>query len=62
MSVDISVGLGCVFSTSWIVCQLQVGVTLGRRWDVIVTRSDFKSETSFGFLSPDYRGQSTCFL
>ena len=28
--------------------------TVGRHWDVTITRSDFKSETSFGFLSPNY--------
>ena len=28
--------------------------TLGRRWDDVVTRSNFKSETIFGFLSPSY--------
>ena len=29
----------------WIACQLQVGTLLGRHWDAVVTRFDFKSET-----------------
>ena len=42
---------------SWIACQLQVGRTL----TCLLSRSDFKSETSFGFLSANYTGQSTWF-
>ena len=41
---------------------LPVSYKLGPRRSVVVTRSDFKSETIFGFLSPDYTGQSTYFL
>ena len=40
---------------SWIARQLQVGCALA----FLLARSDFKPETSFGFLSPDYTGQST---
>ena len=43
---------------SWIAVQLAFGPC----WDVVITRSDLKSVTSFGILSPDYTGQSTCFL
>ena len=32
---------------------------LGPRWDDVITWSDFKSETIFGFLSPNYTGQHT---
>ena len=42
-------------SYSRIARQLQVGRTLA----FLLARSDFKSETSFGFLSPDYTGQPT---
>ena len=45
-------------SYSWIACQLQVGHTLA----FLLLRSDFKSETSFGFLSPDYTGRVTLFF
>ena len=40
---------------SWIACQLQVGRMLA----FLLAKSDFKSETSFGFLSQDYMGQPT---
>ena len=40
---------------SWIERQLQVGRTLA----FLLARSDFKPETSFGFLSPNYTGQPT---
>ena len=43
---------------SWIARQLQVGRTLA----FLLARSNFKSETSFGFLSPDYTGQPTWFV
>ena len=36
---------------------LPISSTSGRRWDVVITRSDFKSETIFEFLSSNYRGQ-----
>ena len=39
----------------WIERQLQVG----RKLAFFLERSDFKSETSFGFLSPNYTGQPT---
>ena len=42
---------------SWIANQLGIGASFG----VVISRLDFKSETSFGFLSSDYTGQSTCF-
>ena len=35
--------------------QLQIGRTLA----FLLARSDFKSETSFGFLSPTYTGHVT---
>ena len=38
---------------------LPIRWTLGRRWDNVITRADFKSETIFGFLSPNYTGQHT---
>ena len=40
---------------SWIERRLQVGRTLA----FLLAMSDFKSETSFGFLSPNYTGQPT---
>ena len=43
------------FIYSWIARQLQVG----RTFAFLLARSDFKPETSFGFLIPDYTGQST---
>ena len=36
---------------------LPIRWTLGRRWDDVITGSDFKSETIFGFLSQNYTGQ-----
>ena len=45
---------------SWLhTAGLAIRWTLGRRWDNVITRSDFKSETIFGFLSPSYEGQDT---
>ena len=38
---------------------LPVSYKSGPPWGVAVTRSEFKSETIFGFLSPDYSGQRT---
>ena len=38
---------------------LPVSYKFGPRWGVVVTRSDFKLETIFGFLSPDYAEQRT---
>ena len=38
---------------------LSVSYNLGPRWDDVITWSDFKSETIFGFLSPNYTGQCT---
>ena len=40
---------------------LTISYALGPRWDnaVTVTRSDFKTESSFEFLSPDYTGKGT---
>ena len=38
---------------------LPISYNLGRRWDVIITRSDFKSEAIFGFFSPKYTGHVT---
>ena len=40
---------------SWITHQMDIGTTLA----FLLSRSDFKSETSFGFPSPNYTGQST---
>ena len=38
---------------------LPLNYKLGPRWDDVITWSDFKSETIFGFLSPNYTGQHT---
>ena len=38
---------------------LPMSYKLGPRWDDFITWSDFKSETIFGFLSPNYTGQCT---
>ena len=38
-----------MFDYSWIACQLEVGTTLA----FLLTRSNFKSETNFGFLDPN---------
>ena len=44
---------------SWIVLQLQIGTSS----QLLLRGSDFKeSETSFGFLSPNYTGHDTWFL
>ena len=40
---------------SWIVCQLEVGFELA----FLLVRSDFESEASFGYLSPNYTGHVT---
>ena len=40
---------------SWIDCQLEVGTTLA----FLLSRSNVKSETSFGFLGPNYTGHVT---
>ena len=46
------------FSSQEITARLPVSYyKLGPRWDDVITWSDFKSETSFGFLSPNYTGQ-----
>ena len=50
--------MGTPFAYSWIARQLQVGRTLA----FLLARANFKSETSFGFLSPDYTGQLTFFF
>ena len=42
-----------------ITAGLPIKWTLERCWDNVITRSDFKSETIFGFLSPNYTGQHT---
>ena len=41
---------------------LPISWTLGHRLDDVITRSDFKSETMFGFLSPNYMGNILDFL
>ena len=38
---------------------LPIRWTLGRRWDNVITRSNFKSEALLGFLSPNYTGHVT---
>ena len=43
------------FIYSWIARQMDIGTTLAS----LLLRSNFKSETSFGFLSPNYTGQRT---
>ena len=40
---------------SWITHQMHIGTTLA----FLLSRSNFKSETSFGFLSPNYMGNVT---
>ena len=35
---------------------------LGPHWDDAITWSNFKSDTIFGFLSPNYTGKCTCFF
>ena len=42
--------------------ELPIRGSLGCRWDVVITRSNFKSETIFGFLSPNYMGQVTWYF
>ena len=42
--------------------KLRVSYKLGPRWDDVITWSDFKSETSFGFLSPNYAGNVLVFF
>ena len=41
---------------------LPISLTWGRCWNTVITRSDFKSEAIFGFLSPNYIVKSTCFF
>ena len=38
---------------------LPISCTLGSCWDVVITRSNFKSEAIFRFLSPNYMGKHT---
>ena len=38
---------------------LLISLTLGPRWEAVMTRSYFKSEAIFGFLSPNYTGHVT---
>ena len=38
---------------------LPISYTMGRRWNAVITRSDFKSEAIFGFLSPNYTRKCT---
>ena len=38
---------------------LPISCTLGPRLDAVITRSNFKSEAIFGFLSPKYTGHVT---
>ena len=38
---------------------LPISYKVGRRWNADITRSDFKSEAIFGFLSPNYICHST---
>ena len=47
--------LDCLSVRSWDL----VGTSLGTRWDVVITRPNFKFETIFGFLGPAYTGEST---
>ena len=42
--------------------ELPVSYKLGPRWDDVITWPGFKSETSFGFPSPNYMGQCTWFF
>ena len=46
----------------WPTAGLPISRILGRRWDVFITRSDFRSEAIFGFLNPNYRGHVTYFF
>ena len=38
---------------------LPISYKVGRRWNAVIIRSDFKSEAIFGFLSPNYICDST---
>ena len=38
---------------------LPMSYKLGPRWDNVIPWSDFKSETIFGFPSPNFTGQRT---
>ena len=38
---------------------LPMSYKMGPRWNAVTTRSDFKSEAIFGFLSPNYTWKST---
>ena len=48
----------CQRSYGWIAHQMHIGTALA----CLLSRSNFKSETSFVFPSPNYTGQSTCFV
>ena len=41
---------------------LPMSYKLGPHWGDVITWSDFNSGTSFGFRSPNYTGQCTCFF
>ena len=46
---------GAIRDYSWIAYQMDIGTTLV----FLLSRSDFKSETSFGFPSPNCTAKST---
>ena len=48
--------LWCAISST---AGLLMSYKLGTHWNAVITRSDFKSEAIFGFLSQNYTGQST---
>ena len=52
-------GLTASLTVPWVTAGLHMNYKLGPRWDDVITWFDFKSETSFGFLSPNYTGQCT---
>ena len=43
---------------AWDTAGLSVSYKFGLRWNAVITRSDFKSEAIFGFLSSNYTGLS----
>ena len=51
--------LGVRKSCPSLTAGLPVSCTFRPRWDAVIIRSGFKSETIFGFLSPDYTGKHT---
>ena len=49
-------------SNSKVTAGLPIRWTLGPRREAVITRSNFKSDAIFGFLSPNYMGHVTWFF